>query len=53
MIDAFASTTQETSDYLANEVMNRLPPDLAGFLMKICVLDEFDAQLCQAAQRPG
>ena len=28
--------------------MNRLPPDLAGFLTSICVLDEFDAQLCQA-----
>ncbi len=48
VIDAFALTTHETSDYLANEVMNRLPPDLTGFLMNICVLDEFDAQLCQA-----
>ena len=48
VIDAFASTTQETSDYLANEVMNRLPADLAGFLTDICVLDEFDTQLCQA-----
>ena len=48
VIDALASTTQEASDYLANEVMNRLPPDLAGFLMSICVLDEFDAGLCQA-----
>jgi LuxR family transcriptional regulator, maltose regulon positive regulatory protein len=48
VIDALASTTQEASDYLANEVLNRLPPDLAGFLMSICVLDEFDAQLCQA-----
>ena len=48
VIDAFASTTQEASDYLANEVMNRLPPELAGFLTKICVLDEFDVQLCEA-----
>jgi LuxR family maltose regulon positive regulatory protein len=48
VIDALASTTQEASDYLANEVMNRLPPDLAGFLTSICVLDEFDAPLCQA-----
>ena len=48
VVDALASTTQEASDYLANEVMNRLPSDLAGFLTKICVLDEFDAQLCQA-----
>jgi LuxR family maltose regulon positive regulatory protein len=48
VIDALASTTQDASDYLANEVMNRLPADLADFLMDICVLDEFDAQLCQA-----
>jgi LuxR family maltose regulon positive regulatory protein len=48
VIEAFASTTQEASDYLANEVLNRLPPDLAGFLMSICVLDEFDAPLCEA-----
>ena len=48
VIEAFASTTKETSDYLANEVLNRLPPDLAGFLTSICVLDEFDAPLCQA-----
>ncbi len=48
VIEALASTTQEASDYLANEVLNRLPADLAGFLMSICVLDEFDARLCQA-----
>jgi LuxR family maltose regulon positive regulatory protein len=48
VIGAFASTTREASDYLASEVMNRLPPDLAGFLTEICVLDEFDAPLCQA-----
>lgn len=48
VIDAFASTTREASDYLANEVLNRLPPDLAAFLMQICVLDEFDAELCAA-----
>ena len=48
VIYALASTTQEASDYLANEVMNRLPPGLAAFLMKICVLEEFDPALCQA-----
>ena len=47
VIEAFASTTKKMSDYLANEVLNRLPPDLAGFLTSICVLDEFDAPLCQ------
>ena len=47
VIDALALTTQEASDYLANEVMNRLPSGLVAFLMDICVLEEFDAQLCQ------
>src|SRR6266545_4837045 len=48
VVDALASTTQEASDYLANEVLNQLPPNLARFLMHICVLDEFDVQLCEA-----
>ncbi len=48
VIDALAATTQEASDYLANEVMSRLPPELAGFLVSICVLEEFDVQLCAA-----
>jgi ATP/maltotriose-dependent transcriptional regulator MalT len=52
VIDALASTTREASDYLANEVLNRLPPDLAGFLTNICVLEQFDAQLCQALGGP-
>ena len=30
VIDAFAATTRETSDYLASEVMSRLPPGLAA-----------------------
>jgi len=53
VIDAFAATTRETSDYLASEVMDRLPSDLAGFLMSICVLEEFDAGLCQAVSGQG
>jgi len=53
VMDAFAATTRETSDYLASEVMNRLAPDLAGFLMSICVLEEFDAGLCQAVSGQG
>jgi LuxR family maltose regulon positive regulatory protein len=48
VIDAFAATTREASDYLAGEVMNRLAADLAAFLTSICVLDEFDAPLCEA-----
>ena len=48
VVDAFATTTAETSDYLANEVISRLPPDLTDFLARISVLDEFDAVLCEA-----
>ena len=48
VVDAFSSTTKETSDYLANEVINRLPPELVNFMAQISVLDEFDAELCEA-----
>ena len=48
VVDAFATTTAETSDYLANEVIARLPPDLTDFLARISVLEEFDADLCEA-----
>jgi len=48
VVDAFATTTAETGDYLANEVIARLPPDLTDFLATISVLDEFDADLCEA-----
>ena len=48
VIEAFASTSHETSDYLANEVMSRLPPELGQFLTSVCVLDKLDAPLCQA-----
>src|SRR4051794_21960697 len=48
VVEAFASTTSETSDYLANEVIARLPADLTDFLAQISVLDEFDADLCEA-----
>ena len=30
VVDTFATTTAETSDYLANEVISRLSPDLTG-----------------------
>ena len=48
VVDAFASTTKETSDYLANEVIARLPPELVDFMARISVLDEFDLDLCRA-----
>ena len=48
VVDAFSATTKETNDYLANEVLAGLDPDLTGFMARISVLDEFDAELCQA-----
>ena len=53
VVDAFATTTAETSDYLANEVISRLSPDLTDFLAKISILDEFDAELCEAVTGEG
>ncbi len=53
VVDAFASTTAETSDYLANEVISWLSPDLTDFLAKISILQEFDADLCEAVTGEG
>ena len=53
VVDAFATTTAETSDYLANEVISRLSPDLTDFLAKISILEEFDADLCEAVTGDG
>jgi LuxR family transcriptional regulator, maltose regulon positive regulatory protein len=46
VLASFQSTSQEVSDYLANEVIDRLPQGLADFMTKISVLSEFDAALC-------
>ena len=48
VVDAFSSTTRETNDYLANEVLAGLGADLRDFMAMISVLDEFDAELCEA-----
>ena len=48
VIDALASTTRAVSDYLLNEVLERLPADLVEFMTTIAVFEEFDASLCQA-----
>jgi LuxR family maltose regulon positive regulatory protein len=48
VVDAFSSTTRETNDYLANEVLAGLDADLTDFMARISILDEFDAELCQA-----
>ena len=53
VVDAFATSTAETSDYLANEVISRLSPDLTDFLAKISILEEFDADLCEEVTGDG
>lgn len=40
-------------DYLACEVLNRLDPELRGFLLRCSVLYELDAARCQALGEPA
>ncbi|MFZ0322620.1 MAG: LuxR C-terminal-related transcriptional regulator, partial [Actinomycetes bacterium] len=47
VIDALGESVREVSDYLANEVLRHLDPDLTEFMTAIGVLDEFDLELCQ------
>ena len=48
VVESFSSTTKETNDYLASEVLAGLDPELTGFMARISILDEFDAELCEA-----
>ena len=48
VVEAFAASTNDTSDYLANEVIAGLSPEMTEFMTTISVLDEFDADLCEA-----
>ena len=41
VIDALASTTKAVNDYLLNEVLDRLAPELVEFMTTISVLEEF------------
>jgi len=43
---SFAGDDRNIADYLATEVLRRLPEPLRRFLMKTSVLDEFDADAC-------
>ncbi len=43
-----ADTDRSVGDFLLNEVLNRLPPELTTFLGQTSVLDAFDAELCEA-----
>lgn len=47
-IQAFSGSHRFVLDYLAEEVLNRLPPDLHTFLLKTSVLDRMCGPLCDA-----
>ena len=38
-------------DYLADEVMAGLDPDLGDFLVRVSIVDRFDAALARGAHR--
>jgi len=45
---AFGGTRAEITDYLATEVLGRLPADLRAFLLATSILETFCAELCDA-----
>ena len=53
-IAGFAGTGRYIVDYLVEEVLQRLQPELRQFLFSTCVLRQFNAALCDAVTgRPG
>jgi len=47
-VQAFTGDNQYIADYLAEEVLARLPEELQRFLLDTCVLERFCAGLCEA-----
>ncbi len=45
---AFSGSQRYLVDYLADQVLNRQPPDIQEFLMRTAVLNQFNASLCDA-----
>ena len=45
-LDAFASTERDAGDFLLNEVLASLSPEVVDFLVETSVFDTFDADLC-------
>jgi len=48
LVDAVAGSQRFVLDYLAAEVLDRLDPDLRGFIVRVSVADRFTADLCLA-----
>ena len=47
-IDQFTGNNRFIADFLAEEVLNRQPPDVRQFLLRTSILDRFTAPLCDA-----
>ena len=47
-IAAFAGDDRYIVDYLAEEVLNRQPPQVRDFLLQTCILDRLSGPLCAA-----
>ncbi|HLH59276.1 MAG TPA: LuxR C-terminal-related transcriptional regulator [Streptosporangiaceae bacterium] len=53
-IGEFTGDNRFIADFLAEEVLNRQPPDVREFLLRTSILDRFTAPLCDAVTgRPG
>jgi LuxR family maltose regulon positive regulatory protein len=44
----FSATDRNVTDYLVGEALDRQPPDLVEFLLQTSVLDELEAEVCEA-----
>ena len=45
--EAFSGSQRYLVDYLADQVMNRQPPEIQQFLLQTAVLSQFNASLCE------
>ena len=47
-VEGFSGTQRHVIDYLADEVMEGLDPELGAFLTSVSIVDRFDVALCEA-----